>query len=142
MEETKKKEEEKIEFNLDEEVDKSRIVKEYSAIAKYEEERGRYSSYNLKMVVKIDGRNVPHVRDERLSERQHQFLIKYLQENKACGVDRYDGVFQIRENNETKKVFYCWVITFEDDYKAAFLVQRDERKYLESFIFKNNKAVK
>ena len=131
MEETKKKEEEKIEFNFDdEEINKSRILKEYPARAKYEEERGRFTSYNLKLVMKVDGRNTPHVRDER------------LQESKAEGRNTFDAVFQVRENNETKKIFYCWVVTFAPKYQSAFLVKLDEKNYLESFVFKNNKAVK
>lgn len=140
MEETKK--ETKVEFDLDEEVEKSKILKEYPVSAKFIVERGKYTSYSLKLVARIDGFNVPHTRDERLSERQNQFLIKYLQSNLADGKDIYKGVFQVRENNETKNKFYCWVVTFDDDYRSSFLVQLDERKYLENVFFKNNKAVK
>lgn len=140
MEETKK--ETKVEFDLEDEVAKSKVLKEYPVLAKFVVERGKYESYSLKLVAKIDGFNVPHVRDERLSERNNQFLIKYLQNKHSQGNDTYKGVFQLRENNETKKNFYCWVVTFEDGYSLPLLVKFDELKFLESVYFKNNKAVK
>ena len=131
MEETKntKTQEAKVEFNLEEEVKKSKVIKSYKGLANFTVEPGKFKSYQLKCATKIDGKN--HTRLERLSENRNQFLIKYLVENNKAS---YDAEFQVRQNNETERLFYCWVITFTDSYKYPMLVGKDERNYLESFV--------
>jgi hypothetical protein len=135
--ETKKEEEEKKgSFNFEEEIDKSKILREYLAKAQFSIEKGRYTSFFLKCLAKIDDSKKAHSRDEQLKERQQQFLIKYLAGNAKNGKVNYDGVFQVRQNNETQRIFYCWVITFEENYKLPLLVLKDEKQYLEGFYFK------
>ena len=133
MEETKntKTQETKVEFNLEEEVKKSKVIKSYPAIVNFVVESGgnRGKTFQLKCATNIEDKI--HTRLERLSENRNQFLIKYLVEN---NVQKYNAEFQVRQNNESERLFYCWVVTFTDNYKYPMLVLRDERKYLESFV--------
>lgn len=133
MEETKntKTQETKVEFNLEEEVKKSKVIKSYPAIVNFVVEAGgnRGKTFQLKCATKIEDKT--HTRLERLSENRNQFLIKYLVEN---NVQKYNAEFQVRQNNETEGLFYCWVVTFTDSYKYPMLVLKDERNYLECFV--------
>ena len=120
----KTKQEPKVEqFDLDEEIKKSTVIKTYPATAQYVVESGRFKSYTFKCGVNIGGKL--HTRKERL---RNEFTIKLLDELKKT---TYKGEFQIRKNNETGKFFYCWVIEILDDVKHSMLVDFEERKFLE-----------
>lgn len=138
--EIEKEKEEIVEFDLEKDGDKSKIIAEYPAGARFEVERGnRNTSYLLNLVAKIEGNKVSHIRTERLSESRHQFLIKYLLSNLDNDKKSYNATFQVRESNKTGNRFYCWIVTIDEDYKESYLVERAERKFLEQFYFKDKK---
>ncbi len=135
MEENKntKTQETKVEFNLEDEVKASTLVKSFNATARFAVESGRFKSYVLKCATNIAGR--VHTRSERLSEKSQQFLIKYLDENLTKNkMADYKATFEVRKNNESKKFFYCWIVAFTENYKLPMLVGKDEKNYLECFV--------
>ncbi len=128
MDETKNtKNEQKVEeFNLDEEISKSKLIKSYPATANFFVESGKFKSYFFKCGVNINGKL--HTRAEKL---RNEYDIKMLNELKKTN---YKAEFQIRQNNESGKLFYCWVVEILDDYKHSMLVNFEERRYLEHFV--------
>ncbi len=120
------KQEEKVEFNLDEEVKVSTVIKSYPATAQFVVENGKFKNYSFKCLVEIAGKK--HTRLERL---RNEFTIKTLL---AIPNNTYKAEFQIRKNNTTDKLFYCWVIEIFDDLKHSMLVNLEERKFLEHFV--------
>ena len=127
--ETKETQETKFEFDFEEEIKKSKVIKSYPAVANFVVEAGYgKKNYQLNCGTKIE--NKIHTRLEKLSESRHQFMIKFLVDN---NVQKYNGEFQVRQNKETGKLFYCWIVTLSEaeNYKYPMMVKRDERVYLE-----------
>lgn len=120
------KKEEKVEIDLDEEVRVSTVIKTYPATATFVVESGKFKNYSFKCLVDIDGKK--HSRLERLRD---EYTIKILLELKMTN---YKAEFQVRKNNETGRLFYCWVVEIFDDVKHSMLVNFSERKYLEHFV--------
>lgn len=121
------KQEQKVEeFDLDEVIKKSTVIKTFPATAKYAVESGKFRSYAFKCGVNINGKL--HTRNEKL---RNEYTIKMLDELKK---PNYKAEFQVRKNSETGKLFYCWVIEIFDDVKHSMLVNFEERRYLEHFV--------
>lgn len=138
MEENKtqkvQKAEDKIEFDIEAEVEKSAILESFSAAARLVIENGyRGKSYSLECVTKIGDKR--HTRLETLSPKRDQFLIKFLEENKTTNkVESYEGTFEVRKSTESGRIFYCWIINFAENYKKPMLADKGEREYLQAFV--------
>ncbi len=138
MEETKN-----LEFNIEEDGEKSKVLETYPARAEFVVNSGKFKSYELRCVAKISEDKV-HSRKVKLNENNDndQFTIKILSENLKTNKAVYSAVLEKRKNIESKNVFYCWIITFDKENKMykSMLCGREEKYFIESYLLTEPKA--